>query len=124
MTYSLREASKKWGCSIQDLRDAIANGELTPYVIDGVEGIWRVDEDEVVEWLKHTPIEPDYDSQEITLMSAAELVEVSPTVLMIEVIQKRLKARTRKRHWMRWLISFKELKRWRDEVQSKWVRVR
>ena len=62
--------------------------------------------------MKDTPME-------ITLMSAASITGMSPTFLAIEVIQKRLKARTRNRHWMKWMISFDSLAQWRDEARER-----
>ena len=62
-------------------------------------------------------------SMEITLMSAASITGMSPTFLAIEVIQKRLKARTRNRHWRQWMISFENLMKWRDDARERGLNV-
>lgn len=113
-SFTLQKAAKKSNRSVQELEDAINSGDLLAYEELGT---WWIYEEDLQFWLEYGG--QDFSDQEITLLSAAEVAGVSPKLLMIEVIQKRLKARTRKRHWMRWLISFRNLTKWRDEMKAK-----
>ena len=114
-SYTLHRAAKTFGCSVEELEQAIADGSLACYEMLDMK---FVREDDLDDWLTNGSIEADPD-MEITLLSAASIAGVPPKHLMIDVVLKKINARTRNRHWTRWMISFRNLMRWRDEMKAK-----